>query len=114
MMDFVFLGQICWVVKDTICSLIQDDIRHTKLLNRLQSFGIEQYEHILNVSESVFNLVGLNESPFEDIIVRGYFDLINVYQESNDTPIDQFTESLYAYLMSFSLRKALDEELDED
>ena len=110
MMDFVFLGQICWVMKNTICSLIQDDIRHTKLLNRLQSIGFEQHEHVLNVSESVFKLVGLNESPFEDIIVRGYFDLIKTYQEAARSPkpnlsLEQFTECLYAYLMSFSVGK---------
>lgn len=96
-------------MKQTICSLIQDDIRHTQLLNHLQTVGVEAHDYVLNVSETVFKLVDLRESPFEDIIVRGYFDLIKTYQEAARTPkpnlsLEQFTECLYAYLMSFSVR----------
>jgi hypothetical protein len=89
-------------MKEVICSLIEDDVRHADLLNQLQAVGFNSEEHVLNVSETVFKLTELDKSPYVDILVCGYFDLIKAYHKQEVKNLDIFTESIYSYLMSFS------------
>lgn len=93
-------------MNQTIHSLIKDDIVHSKLLSRLQTADIEAQQYVINVSETVFKLLKLENSPYEDIIVRAYFDLINVFNETHtqtfQSELEPFAESLHDFLTLFS------------
>lgn len=93
-------------MNQTIHSLIKDDILHAKLLSHLQGVDIEAQAYVINVSETVFKLLNLRHSPYEDILVRTYFDLIKVFNQTStrffQTELDPFAESLHEFLIRFS------------
>lgn len=89
-------------MKQAICTLIEEDVRHALLLKKLETVGFNDLEHTSNVSESVFQLAGINECPFVDILCRTYFDLINAFNQSGSLELKPFAESVYLYLIAFA------------
>lgn len=91
-------------MKETICSLIIDDIQHTKQLQGLERSGFDTTDSILRVSDAVFKLSGVAQSPFVDEITKGYFDLVKSYLKYEPAEsVETFANRLYSYLNAFSL-----------
>jgi hypothetical protein len=90
-------------MKETICSLIQDDIKYTQLMNKLESAGFAIIDHDLKLSDTIFILAGVENSPFIDEVSIGYFDLVKKYNNSPEsTSIKNISNSLCDFLMGFS------------
>lgn len=99
-------------MKETICSLIIDDIQHTKQLQGLERSGFDTTDSILSVSDSVFNLAGVAQSPFVDEITKGYFDLVKRYLKGEPTEsVETFANRLYCYLNAFNVDAAITPDL---
>lgn len=88
-------------MKDTICSLIKDDINHSMLMKQLDLAGFDTLRHTLNLSDSILALLGLNDIPSIDEVSSGYFDLVRKYNESEGTNLDEFSRTIYSYLEGF-------------
>lgn len=81
---------------ETICLLIEDDIRYTRLVNGLRMAGFETTDFIPHTSDVIFTLMGLGEHNTPEHIYRTYFDLIASYSE-NDCPRSAAELSLQLY-----------------
>ena len=89
--------------KELILSLIKDDLTNCKLVNALNGAGLNAYDYSLNLSGTIFNLVGIDDLPTNVFIYKKYFGLtkkvndINITEEQNN--LDSLTEEIYSYLL---------------
>jgi len=89
--------------KELILSLIKDDLVNCKLVNSLNGAGLNAYDYSLNLSGTIFELVGIEDLPTTVFIYKKYFGLtkkvndINIAEEQNN--LDSLTEEIYAYLI---------------
>lgn len=91
-------------MKDTICTLIKDDIHHTMLMKRLEIAGFDTLNYTLNLSDSIFSLLGLDKTSSIDEVTKGYFDLVKKYIQSEGDNLDEFARTIYLYLIGFKSR----------
>ncbi len=58
-----------------LISLIRDDLINSKLVNGLISTGIDASDYYLHLSDTVFHLMGFNDSKPNDRIYEEYLDM---------------------------------------
>ncbi len=62
--------------KELILSLLKDDLVNAKLVNALNDIGLNADYYFLNLSETIFKLMGFDTSSFEtDTIYEHYLYL---------------------------------------
>ena len=89
--------------KRLILSLIKDDLINSKLVNSLYDAGLDPNNYTLNLSDTIFKLVGIKHTPTNEFIYKNYLELIkkvkhiNISQEQNG--IDSLVEEMYSYLL---------------
>jgi len=97
-----------WLMKNKkqkrlILSLIKDDLINSKLVNSLYDAGLDPNNYTLNLSDTIFKLVGIKHTPTNEFIYKNYLELIkkvkhiNISQEQNG--IDSLVEEMYSYLL---------------
>lgn len=65
-------------MKNTILTLIQLDIKHTRFIEHLNAAGLTADQYYLNLSTVIFELLQLDRSTPQkaDALQEGYFQLI--------------------------------------
>jgi hypothetical protein len=58
-------------MKEVICSLIEDDIKHTQLMQKLEKAGFSVLDYDLKLSDTIFKLTGIEDSPFIEELSKG-------------------------------------------
>ncbi|NQY68436.1 MAG: hypothetical protein HRT72_12045 [Flavobacteriales bacterium] len=81
-------------MKEIICSLIEDDIKHTQLMQKLEMAGFSVLDHDLKLSDTIFKLTGIEESPFVEELSKGYIKIVDkVDLDSGNHNIKQILNS---------------------
>jgi hypothetical protein len=62
--------------KELIVSLITDNLRNTLLVEGLNKLGLEAGAYRLNLTASIFQLIGFEEDDFEEEVFERYSILI--------------------------------------
>lgn len=90
--------------KNLIRSLIKDDLINSKLVNSLGEMGLNADDYLLNLSDTIFKLVGIDDKISNEFIFENYLDLakrsqyINISQGHNS--LDNLVEEIYSYLLN--------------
>jgi hypothetical protein len=58
-----------------VISLIKDDLINLKLIYGLYDLGVDATEYYIHASDTVFELLGLNELPLTDTLCEYYIEL---------------------------------------
>ncbi len=93
-------------MKNTILTLIQQDIKHTRFIEQLNAAGLTADQYYLNLSTVIFELLQLDRSTPEkaDALQDGYFQLIQeIAAAQADTNELQEVERVFCYLTRFVL-----------
>lgn len=88
--------------KKFILSLIKDDLINTKLILGLRDINLNADDYTLHLSETIFSLMGIENSTENDAVFDRYFDLakrtkfIHLHYDTN--LIDELALDIYNYL----------------
>ena len=63
--------------KPLILSLIKDDLINSKLVNSLNDIGLNADDYLLNLSSTIFKLMGFAETRESEKVFEHYLDLTN-------------------------------------
>lgn len=90
-------------------SLIKDDLINLKLIYGLRDLGIEASEYYLHASETVFDLLGFNESTLADALFEYYINLTEDVRDINIPDerylLDSLAEDILNKLINKSISK---------
>lgn len=90
-------------MKETICSLIIDDIKNTHLINGLQHLGIDADFYTLNTSEVIFSLMKIDASEDVERIHKQYYDLMKwSFQKEGVVDLERVADKLYGFLEEYA------------
>ncbi len=97
--------------KKLLLALIKDDLVHHKLLNAFSDLGIRADYYHLRLNETIFELMGFDESRQTDMIVDHYFELLKhtkfINFEHHPRQLDLLTTEIYDYLEMVRENKAV-------
>jgi hypothetical protein len=62
--------------KEIILRLIKDNLKNTLLVSGLNRLGLDAGTYHLNLTESIFGLIGFEEDDFEETVFEKYLILI--------------------------------------
>lgn len=85
-----------------ILSLIKDDLVNQKLLLGLDALGLQPADYYLQLSDTIFSLMGFPESNHSDRVFELYLDLtkkvrfVDISQSQNQ--LDELAREIYAEL----------------
>lgn len=88
--------------KELILSLIKDDLVNHKLLLGLDALGLRATDYYLNISDTIFSLMGFPENSDSDRVYELYLDLakkakfLNISESENQ--LDQLAQEIYMEL----------------
>lgn len=88
--------------KEIILSLIKDDLVNHKLLIGLEALGLRPADYYLQLSDTIFSLMGFPESKDSDRVFELYLDLtkkarfLNISQSQNQ--LEQLAQEIYLEL----------------
>ncbi len=89
--------------KELILSLIKDDLINKKLVNGLNGMGLTAENYFLHLSETVFQLMGFDDSQANEVFDR-YMELAGsaVYVDisMSSKPMDDLALHIYTELCS--------------
>lgn len=74
-----------------ILSLIKDNLINTKLVNGLNAMGLDASPYSLHLSETIFELLGFEDSKRSDQVFEYYLELV---EKVNGINISQSQEAL--------------------
>lgn len=89
-------------MKQTVITLIQLDIKHTRFIEHLNAAGLTADQYYLNLSTVIFELLQLDRSTPEkaDVLQEGYFQLIQeIVHMQTDTNQLQDAERVFSWLV---------------
>lgn len=89
-------------MKNTILTLIQLDVKHTRFIEHLNAAGLTADQYYLNLSTVIFELLQLDRTtPAKaDALQEGYFQLIQeIATVQTDTNQLQEAESVFSWLV---------------
>lgn len=90
------------VNKELIISLIKDDLRNTKLVNGLNKIGLKADDYYLNLSDTIFQLMGFEDNSQTDALIEFYYEYSNKVEECdfslNSTLLDEMAEEVFERL----------------
>lgn len=87
--------------KKLILSLIRDDLINAKLVNRLNEMGLNADSYFLNLSYTVFKLIGYEDNAETEEVFRRYMelarramfvDISQSHKPMNDLALEIYTE----------------------
>lgn len=86
-----------------ILSLIKDDLISSKLVNSLYDAGLDPNNYILNLTDTIFKLVGIKHTRTNEFIYENYLGLIkkvkNINISQDPDRLDSLAEEMYSYLL---------------
>lgn len=77
-----------------ILTLIGNDITSSKLVNSLNAIGLSADQYSIDISDVIFDLMGIEEDKRTDDLYNRYFSLINNGNENKSF--------IYNYLITYS------------
>jgi hypothetical protein len=89
-------------MKNTILTLIQQDIKHTRFIEHLNAAGLTADQYYLNLSTVIFELLQLDRSTPKkaDALQEGYFQLIQeIATTQTDTNEVKDAEQVFSWLV---------------
>jgi len=91
-------------LKETIISLIRDNLIHTKLLNGLSALGLHADDYSVHLSQTIFNLMDFEDTPETDRIFEYYLTLIDRINKidfiKQPQLLDQLARSIYRKVLT--------------
>lgn len=90
-----------------VISLIKDDLINLKLIYGLRDLGIDASEYYLTASDTVFELLCLNESLLSDELYEYYINLTEPVTEINIPDERNKLEKLATKIYNKLLRKTI-------
>lgn len=92
---------------ELVLRLIESDIVHSKLINTLNNIGIDSNHYLTDVSEVVFELVGVNEKFRTDRLYKKYFFMIDRGRRidivNDKVSLRHFANEIFDYLLKFKV-----------
>ena len=89
-----------------IISLIKDDLINSKLVNGLNQLGLSAGDYHLHLSETIFNLMGIDGAEDDDKLLDSFIELTSAAQNVDLTDIpgrnatlDRLAHSIYTDLL---------------
>jgi hypothetical protein len=89
-----------------IISLIKDDLINSKLVNGLNRLGLSAGDYHLNLSETIFNLMGINDVEDDDELLDYYIELTSIAQSvdlsdiaGRNAILEKLARSIYSELL---------------
>lgn len=84
-----------------IVSLIGDDLINTKLVNGLNKLGLESDKYSLNLMNTIFELLEVDDLAENEYLYEFYFELTNqvVENDFSNLTIDEQAEEIYKELL---------------
>lgn len=89
-----------------IISLIKDDLINSKLVNGLNQLGLSAGDYHLHLSETIFNLMGIDGAQDDDKLLDYYIELTSVAQSvdlsdiaGRNATLDKLAHSIYVELL---------------
>ncbi len=70
--------------KELIISLIEDDLKNTRLVSGLQKLGLDSCNYCLNLSQTIFKLIGFKDNAEENEVLEQYIKLSEEEVQSID------------------------------
>jgi Tat protein secretion system quality control protein TatD with DNase activity len=90
--------------KKLILSLINDDLRHNKLVNGLIEVGLDPKDYFLNLGDTIFNLMGFEDNKKTEEIFERYLEITKrakyVDISQSPMPLNDLASLIYFELMS--------------
>lgn len=87
---------------ELIISLIKDDLRNTKLVNGLNKIGLKAEDYHLNLSDTIFHLMGFEDNSQTDALIEFYYEYSNKVEECdltlNSNQLDELAEEIFERL----------------
>jgi hypothetical protein len=87
--------------KELVVSLIKDDLINKKLVNGLIGIGLEAGNYFLHLSETVFKLMGFDDSQANEVFER-YMELagsaVFIDISHSDKPMEDLALNIYTEL----------------
>lgn len=89
--------------KRLVLSLIRDNLVNSKLVNSLNEIGLNADDYVLHLSDTIFELIGIDDTKSNEFIFENYLNLtgkgkcINISQGHDS--LDKLTEEIYMYLI---------------
>jgi hypothetical protein len=89
--------------KELVISLIKDDLINKKLVNGLIGIGLDAGNYFLHLSETVFRLMGFDDSKANEVFER-YMELASsatfIDISHSEKPMDDLALHIYTELCS--------------
>jgi hypothetical protein len=89
--------------QNLIISLIKDDLIHIKLINGLNALGLLANAYSLNLSSTIFELLGFEDNEYADEVFEYYLQRAKGVSEIDITkpnqPLDILAEEIYRELI---------------
>ena len=86
-----------------ILSLIKDNLINTKLVNGLNAMGLDASSYSLHLSETIFELMGFEDSKRSDQVFEYYLELVEKVNDINiaqsHDALDLLTTEIYGELL---------------
>lgn len=93
-----------------IISLIKDDLINSKLVNGLSQLGLSAGDYHLNLSETIFNLMGIDGATDNDKLLDYYINLTSASQgidlsniAGRGTALEDLAQSIYRELCQWKV-----------
>ncbi len=89
--------------KELILSLIKDDLVNNKLLIGLDALGLRATDYYLNISDTIFSLMGFPDNTDSDRVYEHYLDLtqkakfLNISESAHQ--LNQLAKEIYSELI---------------
>lgn len=95
--------------KELIISLIQDDLVNSKLIGGLNNLGIEASAYYLNLTHTIFKLIGFKKRQLTEEVYDAYFSWIGGVHTLDialkATLFKELAEEIYEKLYELRLNK---------
>lgn len=96
-----------------ICSLIKDDLTNSRLVNGLHQLGLDAGDYHLHLSETIFHLMGFDNSHQTDEVYSHYLELTRkanaLFPNSDESALDSLAQEIYQQLLTFKKPVAYEE-----
>ncbi|SKC40778.1 hypothetical protein [Ohtaekwangia koreensis] len=93
-----------------IISLIKDDLINSKLVNGLNQLGLCASDYHLHLSETIFSLMGIDETPDNDKLLDYYIQLSSAVQRvdlsditGSDAVVEKLARTIHSELLQWKV-----------
>lgn len=91
--------------KELVIALIKDDLINTRLINGLNSIGLNSDGYLLHLSETIFKLIGIGNDEEGQKVFKWYW---NFRQNVNSIDISESSKSLDSLALEIYLELLLE------